>query len=80
MSAGGIAPYPFYLENTCNYLQSKEINFNTVDEAASIAISEVSPISDVRGSADYKRILLRQLILAHFIKLFPALIDVEEMI
>jgi xanthine dehydrogenase small subunit len=80
LSAGGVAPVPFYLENTCNYLQSKEINFSLIDEAASIAISEISPISDVRGSAEYKKILLRQLILAHFIKLFPALIDAEEIV
>ncbi|RJP64738.1 MAG: (2Fe-2S)-binding protein [Ignavibacteriales bacterium] len=80
LSAGGVAPVPFYLENTCNFLQSKEINFSLIDEAASIAISEISPISDARGSADYKKILLRQLILAHFIKLFPALIDAEEVI
>jgi len=80
LSAGGVAPYPFYLKRTCEYLQSKELNYSTIDEAASIAMSEVSPISDVRGSAEYKKILLRQLILAHFIKLFPALIDVEEMI
>ncbi len=80
LSAGGVAPVPFYLESTCNFLQSKEINFSLIDEAASIAMSEISPISDVRGSAEYKKILLRQLILAHFIKLFPALIDAEEVI
>jgi xanthine dehydrogenase small subunit len=28
--------------------------------------AEISPISDVRGTADYKRLLLRQLLWAHF--------------
>ncbi len=80
LSAGGVAPYPLYLEKTCSYLQSKEINYASIEDAASIALSEILPISDVRGSAEYKKILLRQLILAHFIKLFPALIDAEEVI
>jgi xanthine dehydrogenase small subunit len=35
-----------------------------------MARSEVTPISDVRGSADYKRLLLGQLVLAHFHVLF----------
>jgi len=36
-----------------------------------IADEEISPISDVRGSADYKRLLLRQLLWAHFLRFFP---------
>jgi xanthine dehydrogenase small subunit len=28
--------------------------------------AEIAPISDARGTAEYKRMLLRQLILAHF--------------
>jgi xanthine dehydrogenase small subunit len=31
---------------------------------------EVTPISDVRGTAGYKRLLLGQLVLAHFSVLF----------
>ena len=37
-----------------------------LDEANNIMQSEISPISDVRGSADYKRLLARQLFKAHF--------------
>ena len=29
---------------------------------------EIAPISDVRGSKEYKRLLLRQLFLAHIMK------------
>jgi xanthine dehydrogenase small subunit len=50
-----------------------EFVFSLVD----IALSEFEPISDVRGSADYKRLLARQLILAHFLKLFPDVISEE---
>jgi xanthine dehydrogenase small subunit len=38
--------------------------------AAAAARAEVAPISDVRGSAEYKRLLLGQLVLAHFNVLF----------
>jgi xanthine dehydrogenase small subunit len=34
-------------------------------------LSEIAPISDTRGSAQYKRLLLQQLLYAHFVKLFP---------
>ncbi|MEN8214811.1 MAG: FAD binding domain-containing protein [Pseudomonadota bacterium] len=71
LSAGGVAPIPLYLSRTVNYLRGKKIHIDSIREATSIAQSEISPISDVRGSADYKRLLLRQLIYAHFITLFP---------
>ena len=32
--------------------------------------SEISPISDVRGTESYKRLLLRQLFRAHFVETF----------
>ncbi|MCX6150850.1 MAG: FAD binding domain-containing protein [Ignavibacteriales bacterium] len=80
LSAGGVAPFPFYLKNTCKCLLGKEINYSIVREAAAIAQTEISPISDVRGSAEYKSLLLHQLIIAHFIKLFPSLIDLEEIV
>ena len=43
-------------------------------------MSEISPISDARGTAEYKRLLLRQLIFAHFILLFPERINAEELL
>lgn len=70
LSAGGVSPIPLYLERTVNYLKDKKIRVNYVGEAASIAQSEIYPISDVRGSAKYKRLLVRQLIYAHFITMF----------
>ena len=73
LSAGGVAPVPKYLEKTSNYLENKKISEDILKEAVKIADSEVSPIDDVRGSARYKRLLLRQLIYAHFLTLFPDL-------
>ncbi len=71
LSAGGIAPIPLYLEETCCCLRDKKITGKTLFEAVEVMEQEISPISDVRGSARYKTLLLRNLIFAHFITLFP---------
>ena len=78
LSAGGVAPFPLYLKNFSGFLIDKEISSSNIREAVSIALSEISPISDIRGSAEYKSLLLRQLIYAHFITLFPEKISIKE--
>lgn len=70
VSAGGVAPVPLQLEDTAAYLEGREPTVDTAIGAATRARAEVSPISDVRGSAAYKRLLLGQLLLAHFHVLF----------
>jgi xanthine dehydrogenase small subunit len=80
LSAGGVAPIPIYLKNTCEFLTNKKIEPGMVEEAAQIIQDEITPISDVRGSAEYKRILIRQLFRAHFIELFPEIIKMEELV
>ncbi|MGB4843749.1 MAG: FAD binding domain-containing protein [Ferruginibacter sp.] len=68
LSAGGVAPFPKYLKDTCSFLTGKKITADILNEAIAIINKEVAPISDARGTADYKRLLLRQLFLAHFSK------------
>ncbi|TSA30420.1 MAG: (2Fe-2S)-binding protein [Ignavibacteriales bacterium] len=80
IATGGVAPIPLYLNNTCNYLRNKSIDAETIKNAAAISADEISPISDARGSAEYKRLLLHQLFCAHFIKLFPQLVDPEKLL
>jgi len=70
ISAGGVAPIPMKLAQTMAVLEGKEPSADTARAAAETARSEISPISDVRGSAEYKRLLLGQLVLAHFQVLF----------
>ncbi len=71
LSAGGVAPVPLYLEETCAWLKGKEVTAANIRKAVKIVEQEISPISDVRGSARYKTLLLRNLVFAHFITLFP---------
>jgi xanthine dehydrogenase small subunit len=71
VSAGGVAPVPLYLEGTSKSMLGSEICRKTALETARMAESEIRPIDDVRGSADYKRTLLGRLIIAHFHKFSP---------
>ena len=77
ISAGGVSPVPLYLKNTSEFLSGKTISNKTVLDAIEIMLTEISPISDIRGSKEYKTLLLSQLIKAHFIKLFPNQITFE---
>ena len=80
ISAGGIGPIPTYLSRTCDFLRKRALDPETVRMANDILQDEISPIGDVRGSAAYKRLLLRQLFFAHFIKLFPERISLKDLL
>jgi xanthine dehydrogenase small subunit len=69
VSIGGVFATPLYLRKTSEFLCGKEINETTISEANEILQTEISPISDVRGTAEYKRLLARQLFKAHFVEL-----------
>ncbi|MCB0296994.1 MAG: hypothetical protein KDH84_23700, partial [Calditrichaeota bacterium] len=58
----------------------REITSATLAAALAVLQEEIAPISDIRGSAAYKRLLARQLILAHFTKLFPEYLSVREVL
>jgi xanthine dehydrogenase small subunit len=70
VSAGGVSPIPCRLARTEAFLSGRSPNAETAHGAAAVARGEVAPISDVRGTAEYKRLLLGQLVLAHFNVLF----------
>ncbi len=79
LSAGGLAPIPKYLSATAKAMKGKPLNSQTLAAAAAVMQEEVSPISDARGSASYKRLLLRQLFYAHFIACFPQHISMHAL-
>jgi len=51
---GGVAPTVIRLPRTESFLAGKPLVLGTFEEAGRIARGEVAPISDVRGSADYR--------------------------
>jgi xanthine dehydrogenase small subunit len=79
LSAGGVGPVPLLLRRTSEYLVGRELSAATVTGANEVMQSEISPIGDVRGTAAYKRLLLRQLLFAHFLHFAPEL-TVNELI
>ena len=56
-----------------DFLTGKKLSESIIQEACLVAGEEISPISDARGTATYKRFLLQQLIKAHFISLFQSI-------
>jgi xanthine dehydrogenase small subunit len=66
VSAGGVGPVPMYLQKTSDFLKGKKINEETTNGAIEVMKTEISPISDARGTKEYKTLLLGQLIKAHF--------------
>lgn len=73
LSAGGVGPTPLLLAKTSRVMTGKLLTEELVQQVVEKAQTETSPISDARGTARYKRLLLGQLIKAHFITLFPSL-------
>ncbi|WP_238386665.1 FAD binding domain-containing protein [Chitinophaga rupis] len=73
LAVGGVGPVPMRLERTAAFLQGRWLSVALLQEALNIAQTEITPISDARGTEAYKRLLLSQLIKAHFISLFPQL-------
>jgi len=73
ITAGGVAAVPAYLEGASAITHGRRPDAMLVEEVVERAQGEVTPISDVRGTAEYKRLLLGQLIKAHFLTLFEEL-------
>ncbi len=65
---GAVAPIPLGGSKTQALLEGKKLNAATIEAAGQAASQEVSPITDARASADYRRHLVRVLseeILSH---------------
>lgn len=77
LSAGGVSPVPLFLRKTSEFFAGKPVTAEIILQANTVMQEEISPISDVRGSAEYKRLLLRQLLLAHFLRLFPETLNIS---
>ena len=73
ISAGGVGPIPMSISKTAAFLADKIISEEVIRQAIDILQTEISPISDARGTETYKRMLLGQLFKAHFIKWNPEL-------
>ncbi len=73
LTAGGVFATPLYLTRTSAFLSGRELTPSVITEADGLIQSEIKPISDARGSEEYKRLLIRQLFHAHLLTFFPEL-------
>lgn len=78
ISLGGVVAIPLYLQKTCAFLQDKKIAIDLLKQALAVVQTEISPLSDMRGSAKYKRLLAQQLLIAHWLKLLPEYVSWED--
>ncbi|MDI6741085.1 MAG: FAD binding domain-containing protein, partial [Candidatus Edwardsbacteria bacterium] len=66
---GGVAPTPVLASKTMELLKGKVVDKGLIKRAAQMAESEVTPISDVRGSKEYRGALVRNHLAKHLTKL-----------
>jgi xanthine dehydrogenase small subunit len=66
---GGVAKFPALAKKTSKYLIGKQFTFDTIKLAADIAVQEFTPISDVRGSCEYRTLLIKNQLIKHFTRL-----------
>lgn len=78
LAIGGVAPVPLFLKKTSDFLKGQSVSREWIENAIRLVQEEISPISDIRGTKEYKRLLARQLFIASFVKLFPEELSPEE--
>lgn len=63
---GGVGPVVMRLYETEEYLKGKKFNNENIINSSNIAVSEITPISDVRGSRDFRLRLAKNIFLKFF--------------
>lgn len=71
ISMGGVSPIPMIVQVTSSYLVDLNLPLqeDELSELIRILQTEIAPISDIRGSKEYKRLLASQLLRAHLIEI-----------
>jgi len=69
LALGGVSAIPVLAVKTSDFLIKKELNWNNISSAIDILASEFSPISDVRGTSEYRLLLMKNHLKKHFSKI-----------
>lgn len=64
---GGVGATTLYMKETSGFLKGKAMCEETFRKACEVIDAEASPINDVRGSAGYRKALLKNLLVKHFL-------------
>lgn len=62
IALGAVAPTPLRARRAEAILQGRELSQSLIDDAASLAVDETAPISDLRATAGYRREVSRVLV------------------
>jgi xanthine dehydrogenase small subunit len=63
---GAVGPTVIRARKTEEFLRGRTLDEETMQQAGDVAISEITPISDVRGAADYRFQLTRNILLKFY--------------
>ena len=69
---GAVGPTVIRLKKTESFLRGKPLSIETMTAAGDIAVGEITPIGDVRGSADFRLQLARNVLLKFYHQLNSA--------
>lgn len=67
VACGGVGATTMYMPLTSRFLAGKPISEKSFMEASEIIETEATPIGDVRGSAEYRKALLKNLLIKHYL-------------
>ena len=62
IGVGSVAPVPLRLDRVAEAVEGETITHALLEEARRVAHDEISPIDDVRSTADYRRIVTGNLV------------------
>ncbi|MBN1302269.1 MAG: FAD binding domain-containing protein [Melioribacteraceae bacterium] len=77
LSFGGVAPVPLYMAKLSKDILGRKIEPGLLQYVVDDSQNELAPISDIRGSKEYKSLLVKQIIKKHFNVLFPEVFTAE---
>lgn len=74
---GGVAPVVMRMPKVESFLKGKPVSIETFEAAGAIARQEVSPISDVRGSREYRLQLCENILSKFFFDAFTEAVPID---
>jgi xanthine dehydrogenase small subunit len=72
MALGGVAAVPLRLSRVEAFLRNKVLDRSLIDATQKILQEEIEPLSDLRGSAAYRRILVQGFLQQYFDEIIPS--------
>ncbi|MBB5195596.1 FAD binding domain-containing protein [Anaerocolumna cellulosilytica] len=67
IACGGVGATTLYMPKTSKFLEGKEMKEETFLKAFKVIVTEAAPIGDVRGSAEYRKAMMQNLLMKHYL-------------